>query len=1104
MARGTLDALAVPAARALAVVGDFLQADDGEELLANLGYKIPDGSDLASLFTDVGDAANDLSSGLSAVLAAYDDGSWEEPSFLPKVAALAQAVANFAQAANGLTQRAQMVFAAVPDFLNNAPLDELPRRLLDYLLARYLQRDHPRLAGMLELLGVLGQTFMPEGDHNPDFYLVEIHWERVPRWLSDPRSVIVEEYAWGSAAFDDPLLLERLAGLLWMFGITGSVVDESETADPTDPPPHQLELPLYSATIDVPPEGLTGIEVGARLRRAEDQVDADNAGLDLVPYLDGSATTELELREGWGLILMGALASEGLMISVHPKTGTQVSATGAIGGAVGVTLARHGDVLGPVVLFGNADGTRLEIADMSLDFAATLHADGTADAGLELRLSQMALIVLPGDSDGFLQEILREEGLRADFDLAPGWSQGKGLYLGGSAGLEATLSVHSSLLGAITLDSVYVALRARDTGIQAVVATTASVKLGPVTANIERVGLLANFSFPPDGGNLGPANLELDFKPPNGAGLVIDSGVVVGGGYLFFDPENEQYAGVLQLEFAEKISLTAIGLLTTRLPDGSRGFSLLVIVSSEGFSPIPLGFGFTLNGVGGLLGVNRTAMADTLRAGIKNGTLGSILFPNDPIRNAPQIISDLRTVFPPAPERYLFGPMAMLGWGSPTILTLEIGLLLELPEPIRLILLGRLKIALPDEERALVQVRMDAIGVVDFQRGEISLDATLYDSRILQFALTGDMAMRVSLGERPNFVLSIGGFNPRFAAPPGLPRLSRLALSLATGDNPRLRFEAYLALTSNTVQFGARLELLVRAGPFSLEGLLGFDAMFQFDPFRFIADLAAGVALRYEGSVLMAVYLDATLAGPTPWHARGMASFQILFFKVAISFEARIGHEEPPAPLEAADVLGLLSAACADARNWSGELPPGVRPLVSVRPASDGTAALRAHPLAQLTVRQRVAPLNRRIEKFGNRRLEAGARAYAVAAVRADGGAPVSATPVTDVFALGQYQEMSDDEKLSRPSFEAFDSGLRFGSEDFTYHHDPATDATVEYETRIVDTDSEGDVIHRDGEPHLMSAVVFDAVVDLGAAGQAEMHRTGASRYRDREPGAVP
>jgi hypothetical protein len=76
--------------------------------------------------------------------------------------------------------------------------------------------------------------------------------------------------------------------------------------------------------------------------------------------------------------------------------------------------------------------------------------------------------------------------------------------------------------------------------------------------------------------------------------------------------------------------------------------------------------------------------------------------------------------------------------------------------------------------------------------------------------------VRASWGRQPNFVLAVGGLNPRFPPPAGFPKLARLSLSLGDSDNPRLRFESYLALTSNTVQFGARLDFSYTAAGFTL------------------------------------------------------------------------------------------------------------------------------------------------------------------------------------------------------------------------------------------------------------------------------------------------
>ena len=43
--------------------------------------------------------------------------------------------------------------------------------------------------------------------------------------------------------------------------------------------------------------------------------------------------------------------------------------------------------------------------------------------------------------------------------------------------------------------------------------------------------------LPSEGGNLGPVNVDLGFRPPDGVGLAVDAAVLVGGGYLSFNPK---------------------------------------------------------------------------------------------------------------------------------------------------------------------------------------------------------------------------------------------------------------------------------------------------------------------------------------------------------------------------------------------------------------------------------------------------------------------------------------------------------------------------------------------------------------------------------------
>ena len=79
----------------------------------------------------------------------------------------------------------------------------------------------------------------------------------------------------------------------------------------------------------------------------------------------------------------------------------------------------------------------------------------------------------------------------------------------------------------------------------------------------------------------------------------------------------------------ETLSLAAVGLLTTKLAAGlldTRWWSWSPVKFAP---PIAIGFGFSIDGVGGLLGVNRTVALDPLRDGLQAGSLDTVLFPAD-------------------------------------------------------------------------------------------------------------------------------------------------------------------------------------------------------------------------------------------------------------------------------------------------------------------------------------------------------------------------------------------------------------------------------------------------------------------------------------------
>lgn len=108
----------------------------------------------------------------------------------------------------------------------------------------------------------------------------------------------------------------------------------------------------------------------------------------------------------------------------------------------------------------------------------------------------------------------------------------------------------------------------------------------------------------------------------------------------------------------------------------------------------------------------------------------------------------------------------------------------------------------------------------------------------------------------------------------------------------------------------------------------------------------------------------------------------------------------------------------------------------------------------------------------------------------------ISATPVREPFALAQYTELSDDEKLARPAFETQDAGLQFGLDEVAYTYEAQLDQAIDYETLLIDPTRPADP---EVEPYVLPQMVLDAVVSLGAAGQSSFRRRGLGRYRDLE-----
>jgi hypothetical protein len=421
------------------------------------------------------------------------------------------------------------------------------------------------------------------------------------------------------------------------------------------------------------------------------------------------------------------------------------------------------------------------------------------------------------------------------------------------------------------------------------------------------------------------------------------------------------------------------------------------------------------------------------------------MFPTDIVANAPRIISDLRTIFPPQQGTFLIGPMVKLGWGA-GLISIAVGVIIEIPGNVAII--GVLKVALPTPDEPVAIIQANFAGAIEFDKKRGYFFAALFESRVLTMTLEGEMGMLIAVGDDANFVVSVGGFHPSFKPPPlPFPSPKRLALSILNEESARIRAETYFAVTTNTVQFGAGAELYFGFSAFSVEGHFAFDALLRFSPLYFIVEISASVSLKAFGVGCFSIRLRLVLEGPTPWRARGTGSISFFFFSISADFDVTWGDlVDTLMPIVA--VLDLLEDELKKNESWRALIPEGNNLLVALRQLDEAAETLVLHPLGTLRVSQRSVPLDLTVARIGQQRPSDADRF----ALRVTGGGLAKVDDASESFAAAQFLDLDDAAKLSRPSYEPQHGGVDLATDDAPYASAHAVARAVRYEEIVIDT----------------------------------------------------
>lgn len=685
----------------------------------------------------------------------------------------------------------------------------------------------------------------------------------------------------------------------------------------------------------------------------------------------------------------------------------------------------------PKIILGNEDVSNILVEDFTV---RALLQPKYRNFAIDFYADQVKITIKGFESDGLLSKFLPHSGISASVTINFGFSAKFGFYISGE-GFELYFPLHKNL-GILSLSELGVNLEQKDDLFALNVFADPLLLLGIGSIHLDRIGFSAGIKTGSPG-VLGYSDFHFGLLYPSQAAVQINTEALSGGGFLTRYPEDESYSGGLDLRL-QKIAITAFGIISTRLPDGSKNFSMLISLSVT-FNPgIPLPFGLTLNGVGGLVGINRRIEVEALKARIKTGAVDSVMFPTNAIANADRIIADLRSIFPPQEGSFVVGPFIRIGWGSPiTLIEADIGVFIELPET-RIVLLGRLRTILPSPKEPLLVLNIEVYGDLNVQERYLLIFGTLRDSQLLELKLHGNFLFHLSWGNPARFFFSVGGFHEDYEPPGDLPALERLqAVFDYKSGNTSVYFSAelYVAITPNSFQFGIASDLdvywskkiLGSKHEVHINGQFRFDTLIYFDPFRFYSRMEFSIVARYNRKTLMGVHMNLYFSGPARWRARGDASFKFIL-KWKVDFDLRWGKrakKEAPAYIDpTSELIEQLQAS----KSWSAVFDPHIRPLESLRPIKAAELAqediLLVHPFGGLSVQQNVVPLDFDLEKVGRAQLvKKGGYRLSVK------NTTLISHPLTDDFSRGAYQDLSKAQKLSTKDFERFVAGLELSSQ---------------------------------------------------------------------------
>ena len=135
---------------------------------------------------------------------------------------------------------------------------------------------------------------------------------------------------------------------------------------------------------------------------------------------------------------------------------------------------------------------------------------------------------------------------------------------------------------------------------------------------------------------------------------------------------------------------------------------------SARFSPgIPLGMGFSLTAIGGALGLQRMLDRKAITQAVRQGTLDSVFFVENVADHLAEMKQACENIFPSKEGQFFLGLLAQISYEP--VVKCNFGLMLQLPNPVEIIIVGALKVGIKDTN--IIRINVYFAGGINFDEG---------------------------------------------------------------------------------------------------------------------------------------------------------------------------------------------------------------------------------------------------------------------------------------------------------------------------------------------------------------------------------------------------